>query len=154
MKNIFRLKTKSSVKPSEDPKNSLNNKYNYTLYSYYRRHSLNDNPLGEGTSFHIPFYGTLEGAKEQAWSELRKSVAFEVSRGASFQEIKDSVELKVKPQFTEEFKNVPYWVPSHRDIVKYLESAKTRREIIREKYDKSSKVIRAAWKKLLPQKGM
>lgn len=154
MKNIFRLKTKSSVKPCEDPKNSLNNKYNYTLYSYYRRYSLDDKPLGEGTSFHIPFYGTLEEAKEQAWNELRKSVAFELSRGASFQEIKDSVELKVKPQFTEEFKNVPYWVPSHRDIVKYLESAKTRWEIIREKYDRSSKIISAAWKRHLTQKGM
>lgn len=154
MKNIFRFKSKHSAKPSEDPKNSLNNRYNYTLYSYYRRYSLNDKPLGEGTSFHIPFYGTLEEAKEQAWNELRKSVAFELSRGASFQEIKDSVELKVKPQFTEEFKNVPYWVPSHRDIVKYLESAKTRRELIREKYDKASKIFSAACKKALPQKGM
>lgn len=154
MKNIFRLKSKHSVKPSEDPKNSLNNRYNYTLYSYYRRYSLNDKPLGEGTSFHIPFYGTLEEAKEQAWNELRKSVAFEVSRGASLQGIKDSVELKVKPQFTEEFKNVPYWVPSHRDIVKYLESAKTRRELIWEKYDKASKFLSAACKKAHPQKGM
>lgn len=154
MKSIFRLKSKHSAKPSEDPKNSLNNKYNYTLYSYYRRYSPDDKPLGEGTSFHIPFYGTLEEAKEQAWSELRKSVAFELSRGASFQEIKDSVELKVKSQFTEEFKNVPYWVPSHRDIVKYLESAKTRRELIREKYDKASKIFSAACKKALPQKGM
>ncbi len=159
MKNIFKkLNIKPSIKHSsnsnEGQENSLNIRYNYTLCGYYQRYNLNEKFLGESTSFHIPFYGTMKEAQEQAWNELRKSVAFEVARGANFQAIKDSVNLNVKAQFSKDTEKIPCWVPSHRDIVKYLESPKTRREFIREKYDRASKIVSAAWKRCLPQKGM